>query len=135
MLFGFFSNRWGRRGAFVFYHAGAVVMVLLLFLVLIPNGASATTLTIVLPIFGFLTLGMHAGYAVYFPELYPTRLRGSGTGFCFNMGRLGTALYLLIMAKLGWGPEKTALYVAGIYVIGVVVALMGPETRGKELPE
>ena len=85
--------------------------------------------------FGFLTLGMHAGYAVYFPELYPTRLRGSGTGFCFNMGRLGTAAYLLIMAHLEWGPEKTALWVAAIYVIGIVVALMGPETRGRELPD
>jgi MFS family permease len=135
VLFGWFANKLGRRGAFVFYHAGAMAMVLLLFLVLIPNGASATTLAIVLPIFGFLTLGMHAGYAVYFPELYPTRLRGTGTGFCFNMGRLGTAAYLLFVAKIGWGPDQTALYVAGIYVLGVVVALAGPETKGRELPE
>ena len=135
VLFGWFSNRMGRRGAFVFYHVGAMAMVLLLFVVLIPNGASYTTLAIALPIFGFLTLGMHAGYAVYFPELYPTRLRGTGTGFCFNMGRLGTAAYLLIMAKLQWAPEKTALYVAAIYLIGIFVALQGPETRGKELPE
>ncbi|MFT5031259.1 MAG: MFS family permease [Candidatus Binatia bacterium] len=135
VLFGWFSNRLGRRGAFVFYHAGAMVMVLLLFVVLIPNGASYMTLAIVLPIFGFLTLGMHAGYAVYFPELYPTRLRGTGTGFCFNMGRLGTAAYLLFVAKVGWAPEQTALYVAAIYVLGIFIALQGPETRGKELPD
>ena len=41
-----------------------------------------------LPVFGFFTTGMHAGYAVYFPELFPTRLRGTGGGFCFNGGRL-----------------------------------------------
>ncbi len=133
VLFGWFSNKLGRRGAFVFYHAGAMAMVLLLFLVLIPNGASYMTLAIVLPIFGFLTLGMHAGYAVYFPELYPTRLRGTGTGFCFNMGRLGTAAYLLFVGLMDWKPEQTAVPVAAIYVLGVIVALQGPETRGQEL--
>jgi hypothetical protein len=110
-------------------------MVAVMFLWLIPQGASATALSVALPVFGFLTLGMHAGYAVYFPELYPTRLRGSGTGFCFNMGRIGSALYLFVVAKLEWPPEKTALYMVPIYVLGVVVALMGPETRGRELPE
>lgn len=135
VLFGWFATRLGRRGAFVFYHFGAAVMVAVMFLWLIPQGASATALAIALPIFGFLTLGMHAGYAVYFPELYHTRLRGTGTGFCFNMGRIGSAVYLLAVAKLGWSPEKTALYMVPIYILGVVVAMMGPETRGRELPE
>ena len=53
-------------------------------------------LTWVWPIFGFLTLGMHAGYAIYFPELYPTRLRSSGAGFCFNFARSATAVMLLV---------------------------------------
>lgn len=135
VLFGWFAMRLGRRGAFVFYHVGAAVMVAVMFLWLIPSGASGTALAIALPIFGFLTLGMHAGYAVYFPELYPTRLRGTGTGFCFNMGRIGSAVYLLAVANLGWAPEKTALYMVPIYGLGVVVALMGPETKGQELPE
>ena len=52
-----------------------------------------------LPGFGFLTLGLHAGYAVYFPELYPTRLRGTGGGFCFNVGRLLAAPILFVS---GW---------------------------------
>ena len=110
-------------------------MVAVLFLWLIPSGASSGALAVALPIFGFLTLGMHAGYAVYFPELYQTRLRGTGTGFCFNMGRIGSAVYLLVVAKLGWSSEQTALYMVPIYILGVVVALMGPETKGQELPE
>ena len=134
VMFGWFAARFGRRMTFVMYHAGAAVMVVLLFKFLIPNGASATALAITLPIFGFLTLGMHAGYAVYFPELCPTKLRGTGTGFCFNMGRVGSALYLMFVATQ-WTPDQAALYMAPIYIIGIFVALAGPETRGKELPE
>ena len=135
VLFGTISNWLGRRGAFVFYHAGAFVMALLMFKVLIPQGASYTVLAVALPVFGFLTLGMHAGYAVYFPELYPTKLRGTGTGFCFNMGRVGSALYLYIVAKIGWQPDQAALYMAPVFALGIVFALMGRETRGDELPE
>jgi MFS family permease len=135
VLFGWVSTRLGRRGAFVFYHAGAAVMVVVMFKFLIPNGASFNALAIALPIFGFLTLGMHAGYAVYFPELYHTRLRGTGTGFCFNMGRIGSAIYLLVVAKLAWSPDQAALYMAPIYIVGIFVALAGPETRGAELKE
>jgi predicted MFS family arabinose efflux permease len=98
VLFGWFATRLGRRGAFVFYHLGAAVMVAVLFLWLIPKGAS-------------------------------------GTALCFNMGRIGSAIYLLAVAKLGWSPEQTALYMVPIYILGIIVALMGPETRGQELPE
>ena len=110
-------------------------MAMLMFLVLIPNNASVPLLCVVLPVFGFLTLGMHAGYAVYFPELFPTRLRGTGTGFCFNSGRFGTAAAMLIAAQMGWASEQTALYVAPLYAVGIAVTLMAKETRGEELPD
>lgn len=135
VLFGWISNLLGRKGAFIFYHTGGFVMALLMFLVLIPQNASATLLCVALPVFGFLTLGMHAGYAVYFPELFPTRLRGTGTGFCFNAGRFGTAAAMLLAGQMAWGPEDTALYMAPLYVLGVVVTLAAKETRGEELPE
>ena len=135
VLFGSISTRLGRRGAFMLYHLGAFVMALLMFMVLIPKGASTATLSVVLPVFGFLTLGMHAGYAVYFPELYPTRLRGTGTGFCFHMGRVGSAIYLFIVAKLGWQADQAALYMAPVFLIGVWIAYLAPETKGQDLPE
>jgi len=119
----------------VFYHVGGLATALLMFLVLIPQDASVPVLCIALPVFGFLTLGMHAGYAVYFPELFPTRLRGTGTGFCFNAGRFGTAAAMLLAANMGWASEQTALYLAPLFGLGVVVTLLGRETRGEELPE
>lgn len=136
VLFGWISDRLGRKGAFVLYHVVAFVAVLVLFRYLIPNNASATTLAVFLPIFGFFTLGMHAGYAVYFPELYPTRMRGTGTGFCFNMGRLGTAAAFFTFGFLiNISPEMQALWLAPLYLLGAVVVLFARETRGAELPE
>lgn len=137
LLFGWISNRLGRKGAFYLYHILAFVCMILMFKVFIPNNASPTTLMIFLPIFGFFTLGMHAGYAVYFPELYPTRLRGTGTGFGFNMGRLGTAA-----AFFGFGamanppsPENKALLLAPLYLIALVLIFFAKETRNTELPD
>ena len=153
VLFGTISNRIGRRGAFIFYHAIAFVMMILLFMVLVPSNAPALVLAITLPIFGFFTLGMHAGYAVYFPELFPTRLRGTGAGFCFNMGRLATAAAFVFFAYLPdllendalmlssefktmmLTPESKAIMLSPLYLVGCVVVLFGRETRDQELPE
>jgi MFS family permease len=136
LMFGWISSKLGRRGAFVFYQVIAFGMVLLLFLYLIPNKASPAVLTFTVPIFGFFTLGMHAGYAVYFPELYPTRLRGTGTGFCFNMGRLGAAaVFFILVPLLELSPARQVLWLSPLYLVGAVVVLFGKETRGEELPE
>jgi len=135
VLFGAISNRMGRKGAFIFYHVVAFFMMLLLFEVLIANNASPTVIAITLPVFGFFTLGMHAGYAVYFPELYPTRLRGTGAGFCFNMGRLATAAAFVIFGVFPVAPESKAVMLAPLYLVGVAVVLFARETRGEVLPE
>ena len=135
VLFGTISNHLGRKGAFVLYHLGGFASALLMFQVLIPQSAATWILAAFLPVFGFLTLGMHAGYAVYFPELFPTRLRGTGTGFCFNTGRLGTAAAMAIAASYAWAPDQTALYMTPLFLVGVVVTLLAKETRGEDLPE
>ncbi|MEO2017476.1 MAG: MFS transporter [Fuerstiella sp.] len=137
VLFGWISNKLGRKGAFILYHLLGFIMMVVMFQVLIPNGASESVLMAFLPVFGFFTLGMHAGYAVYFPELYPTRLRGTGAGFCFNMGRLGTAAAFFGFAVLANPPtpEEKAMWLSPLFLLGIVVVLFAKETRGEELPE
>lgn len=137
VLFGWISAKLGRKGAFILYHAMAFIMVIVVFKVLDVETTSRAVYAVVLPIFGFFTLGMHAGYAVYFPELYPTRLRGTGSGFCFNIGRLGTAAAFFGFAAFASGMtnESKALWLAPLYLLGVVVVLFGRETRGEVLPE
>lgn len=154
VAFGPICHRIGRRKAFLFFHAGGLVMAVVSFQLLSGVG----TLLIALPIFGFLTLGMHAGYAIYFPELFPTRLRGTGAGFCFNAGRIIAAPILffsgwmqrglVVDSRDTWiGPwlslrfelfpvslENAATFLSLLFVLGFIV-LFGPETRGRDLME
>lgn len=135
VLFGWFSNRMGRKGAFMMYHLLGFACAILMFKVLIPQQASPIILGLFLPVFGFFTLGMHAGYAVYFPELYPTRLRGTGAGFCFNGGRILQGVAFLGLGALALADNEKAFYLAWLYLLGAVVVLFARETRGTELPE
>lgn len=97
------------------------------------------------PILGFCTLGPFSAYTVYFPELYPTRVRATGCGFCYNCARVLAAgapfvlggLAMTFGARFGAdiGFRLAAGVVACIYVVGLVGLIMSPETRGKPLPE
>jgi MFS family permease len=135
VAFGPLSERLGRRGAFLLFHLGGLAAALVLFQAL--TGVLAVALF--LPVFGFLTLGMHAGYAVYFPELFPTRLRGTGGGFCFNVGRVLAAPILFLSGWMqkarGISPEDAATLLSLLFLAGVVVLPLAPETRGQELAE
>jgi MFS family permease len=135
LAFGPISERLGRRGAFLLFLLGGLASSLVLFRSAVPVAA----LYVLLPAFGFLTLGMHAGFAVYFPELFPTRLRGTGGGFCFNVGRLLAAPVLLLSGWLqkerGLSVEASAALLSFLFVPGALLLLFAPETRGRDLPE
>jgi MFS family permease len=135
VLFGPLSERIGRRGAFLFYHLGGLVSCMVLFQFV----TGITALCLFLPVFGFLTLGMHAGYAVYFPELFPTHLRGTGGGFCFNVGRLLAAPILFLGGSMqkdwGFSLENTASLLGLLFLAGGLLLLAAPETRGHDLIE
>ncbi len=122
-----------RRIAFAFYHIGSLVVVPITFL-----GCQEYWHTLVmLPIMAFFVVGMHAGYAIYFPELFPTRLRATGASFCFNVGRFVAAGVLLvrgaIRAELGLRWAVTAM--TALFLVGLILLLFAPETKDQELPE
>lgn len=140
LSFGPLCERFGRRRAFLLFHLGGLAGSLVAFQLV----HGLTLQFIVLPVFGFLTLGMHAGYAIYFPELFPTRLRGTGAGFCFNFGRVIAAPILFLSGHLrevpangGYGMsfEDAASLLCLLFLIGAVVLIFAPETRGERLPE
>jgi MFS family permease len=94
-------------------------------------------LIVLLMVMGFFVNGMHAGYAVWFPELFPARLRATGSGICFNGGRVLAASGL---AFSGWIKGRmdlptAVMCLAGVYVVGLVAAMMLPETKGVTLEE
>jgi MFS family permease len=135
--FGPLSEWLGRRGAFLLFQLGGLAVSLFLFQVL----AGVTGLVFVLPVFGFLTLGMHAGFAVYFPELFPTWLRGTGNGVCFNVGRVLAAPALVLTGwmqspepkGLHWSLETAASVLSLLFLAGPLLLLAAPETRGTDL--
>jgi MFS family permease len=140
LSFGPLCERFGRRATFLAFHLGGLAASLVAFQLL----QGIAVLCVALPVFGFLTLGMHAGYAIYFPELYPTRLRGTGAGFCFNFGRILAAPILVLAGKLqeapakgGWGltQEDAASLLCLLFLAGVVVLVFAPETKGRALPQ
>ena len=137
VAFGPLSERFGRRGTFLFFFLGGAGIALLLFRGLPDAGISL--LTLLLPVFGFLTIGMHAGYAVYFPELFPTRLRGTGSGFCFNVGRVVAAPILFISGWMqkdwGYTLSDSVSILSLLYLVGAALLIFAPETKGRELPE
>ena len=93
---------------------------------------------------GFGTLALFGGYAVYFPELFPTRLRSTGVSFCYNVGRYLSGVINLIPTYIFRAYAKnfarmaafraTAITMAALYLVGNFVILFAPETLGKPLP-
>jgi predicted MFS family arabinose efflux permease len=90
-----------------------------------------------LPMMGFAQLALFAGYSIYFPELFPTRLRGTGVGFCYN-----TVRYLAAPAPILLGYLSTilsfrtaAVVMSSVYLIGMIALIWAPETKGQPLPE
>jgi MFS family permease len=135
LCFGPLCARLGRRRAFVLMHIGAFVIVPLT--CYLPD--TYGQLLVMLPIFGFFTLGMHAGYAIYFPELFPNHLRATGTGFCFNAGRIVAASLLLFSGWLKALPGmdlRNALVMLGfVFLLGLVIIAFMPETKDQPLPD
>ena len=99
LAFGPICEWLGRRKAFVLFHLGGFLLWRPAFSDLSAMGRRVVFGSL-LVLFGFWTLGMHAGYAIYFPELYPTRLRSLGSGFCFNFARFTTAIMLVVNGYL-----------------------------------
>lgn len=133
LLFAPISIWTSRRIAFAIFHLGALIMVPVAYLC--PTEYWHTL--VLLPCMAFFVLGMHAGYAVYFPELFPTRMRATGSSFCFNVGRLVSAVLLLFrgqlreMLDLRWAVSAMAL----LFLVGLVLLIFAPETKNQELPE
>jgi MFS family permease len=132
---------WGRRPAFAAGFAIALVTTLLVYWKMsTPQQAYW-----MMPLMGAAQLSVFAGFAIYLPELFPSRLRSTGTSFCYNLGRFAAAGGSFFSAALATGvygsfgsPLKerySAMTMCCIFLIGLLTLPFAPETRDKPLPE
>lgn len=98
---------------------------------------------------GGITAAFYGWFPLYLPELFPTSIRATSQGFAYNFGRVIAAVGTLQTASLtawfarGIAPERVELEafpkagasLAAIYLIGIVIIWLGPETKGKPLPQ
>jgi MFS family permease len=132
LFFGPLADAIGRRGAFFLYFIGAVCLFPITFL----TATNVDTVFLLVPLVGIFTLGVTSGFPIYLPELFPTAVRTTGVGFCYNLGRFVTAggvfLTGYLVGAMG-SYAKAATAVSLVYVIGMLVLLFARETRGQTL--
>jgi MFS family permease len=133
LAFGPIADRIGRRPAFFLMCLGSLVMLPVTFF----TPKDYTLVLWLLPILGFFNNGIFSGFPLYLPELYPTQIRATGAGFCFNVGRILASGGPFIKGWLGtlFEPGKAVSIIGLIYLFGIFVLPFAPETKGKPLPE
>jgi MFS family permease len=126
------ADRIGRRNLFLTFSLGAIAIVLLYTQLPLTN---EILWLLGFPL-GFFASGYFSGVGAFLTELYSTRLRGSGQGFCYNFGRGIGALFPFLV---GWLSTSTtlanaiAIFAVAAYSLLFLAAFALPETRGKVL--
>ena len=131
---GFLADAWGRKPVTIAWFALALFLTPVLFL----WTHNLALLLVVCGINAVFSLGQYTWCSTWLPEVYPTRIRGTAIGFCFNAPRfvafLGPLLAGTLITYFG-GYGKAAVILSMIYILGIIAAPFLPETRGKSLPD
>jgi MFS family permease len=124
----------GRRGSYFLFNIGALASSLYLFWYI----KDINSLLWFMLVYGYFVIGGFGTFAAYLPELFPTRVRATGQGFCWNAARCVTSIGPLIagwlVSEFGSFPAAAGA-VAFAYVVGAFVIWLGPETRGIPLAD
>jgi MFS family permease len=140
------AGRFGRRITYVALCVGSCITLVLMYK---SNDAYGPQLLASVFLAGGVTAAFYGWFPLYFPELFPTSIRATSQGFAYNFGRILSAIGSLQTAVLaayfsrGIAPERkdvdglasAGATLAGIYLIGLVIIWLGPETKGRPLPE
>jgi len=129
--FGYIADRIGRRPAFTTFMIVATLVV-----PLFAFGARSTLALLILgPLVGYFAHGYFSVFGAMLAELFPTRIRATAQGFCYNGGRFASAFAPLALgaaaARYGLGTVIAASSL--FFLLGAVLVWRLPETKGAEL--
>jgi MFS family permease len=129
---GYLSDRIGRRMTFLLFAVSAGIVVATY--TAVPFG-NAAMLVLGFPL-GFFGAGVFSGMGAFYTEQFPTRVRGVGQGFAYNIGRAVGAFFPAMVGflsgRMGLGVA-IGVFAVTAYAIMAVAAFLLPETRGKAL--
>jgi len=128
--FGFIADAIGRKRAYVIFVLGASVLLPLYGILRQP-----VVLLALGPFVAFFGTGYYSGFGAVIAELYPTAVRATAAGVCYNTGRIASAAAPFVVASLantrGFG---VAFSVAGAaFLLAAIMWIWIPETRNREL--
>jgi MFS family permease len=137
--FTWLTHRIGRKRSFAISFMAAMGMTAFTFW----NLKTFSDIFWMVPLMGFTQLALFGGYAIYLPELFPTRLRSTGTSFCYNVGRLVAAagpLTLGMLTSRVFVHQAEPMRYAGVtmclvFLLGLAALPFLPETKDQPLPE
>lgn len=129
------GSKFGRRWAYFVLCFLSVVSCAVLFRGVTEFNALFLVMAFVV---GAITAAFYSWFPLYFPELFPTRVRATGQGFCYNFGRILAAAGALTQGQLvnyfHGSYAQAGSIVTLIYLLGMVLIWFAPETKGKTLP-
>ncbi len=129
--FGFFADRFGRRPAVQAFVLGAAVLVPVYGM----GARSATALLLLGPLVGFFGHGYFSVFGAMLAELFPSSIRATAQGICYNAGRAVSALAPFTIGALAdaYGLGIALAFTSAFFLAGAFLVLLLPETRGEEL--
>ncbi len=139
-VFGCLLGAWlggatGRRPAYFILCFGSLASCFWLFRGIDAYGAPFLTATFVV---GAVTASFYGWLPLYLPELFPTRVRATAQGLAFNAGRILAAAGAIYMGALMQSFDGSYARAGGVitlvYIVGMIVIWLAPETKGRPLP-
>jgi MFS family permease len=130
------GGRLGRRVTYTLLCLGALLSAQAFFRL---NDTYGTMFLISVFIAGGMTASFFGWLPLYLPELFRTGVRATGQGFSYNFGRILAAVGVLqtgsLMAFFDGNYPKACSLMSLIYLVGMFIIWLAPETRGKPLPD